>query len=101
MGGSHSKRRGSRSSRQRSSSSSRSNPMFPQYQSPYLPQPQDHGVMGYNYETPPPPQSYGGSVAHHAHQRSKSSDKKFTRIGDNYTSLEQVIFQVLFLTLKL
>ncbi|XP_058787438.1 E3 ubiquitin-protein ligase RGLG2-like [Vicia villosa] len=89
MGGSHSKRRGSRSSRQRSSSSSRSNPMFPQYQSPYLPQPQDHGTMGYNYGVQPPPQSYGGSVAH-APQQSKSSDKKFTRIGDNYSSLEQV-----------
>ncbi|CAI8597585.1 unnamed protein product [Vicia faba] len=90
MGGSHSKRRASRSSRQRSSSSSRSNPMFPQYQSPYLPQPpQDHGTMGYNYGVQPPPQSYGGTVAH-APQQSKSSDKKFTTIGDNYSSLEQV-----------
>lgn len=82
MGGSHSKRRGSR----QRSSSSRSNPLFPQYQSPYLPQQtQDHG---YNYGVPPPAQSYGG--VGHASQQSKKSDKKFTKIGDDYNSLEQV-----------
>jgi len=82
MGGSHSKRR---ASRQRSSSS-RSNPFIPQYQSPYLPQEtQDHG---YNYGVPPPTQSYGG--VGHASQQSKKSDKKFTKIGDDYNSLDQV-----------
>jgi len=82
MGGSHSKRRGSR----QRSSSSRSNPLFPQYQSPYLPQQtQDHG---YNYGVPPPAQSYGG--VGHVSQQSKKSDKKFTKIGDDYNSLEQV-----------
>ncbi|KAK2388936.1 E3 ubiquitin-protein ligase RGLG2 [Trifolium repens] len=85
MGGSHSKRRSSR----HCSSSSRSNPLFPQYQSPYLPQTQDHGAMGYNYGAPPPPQSYGGGGGH-ASQQSKRSDKKYTRIDDNYNSLEQV-----------
>ncbi|CAJ2644513.1 E3 ubiquitin-protein ligase rglg2-like protein [Trifolium pratense] len=85
MGGSHSKRRSSR----QLSSSSRSNPLFPQYQSPYLPQTQDHGAMGYNYGAPPPPQNYG-SGGSHASQQSKRSDKKYTRIDDNYNSLEQV-----------
>jgi E3 ubiquitin-protein ligase RGLG len=64
--------------------------LFPQYQSPYLPQTQDHGAMGYNYGAPPPPQSYGGDGG----QQSKRSDKKYTRIDDNYNSLEQVIFRV-------
>lgn len=86
MGGSISKRR---SSRQRSSSS-RSRPLYPQYQSPYLPQQtQDHGAMHGNQF---PPQSYGG--VNHAPQQTKGSDKKFTRIGDNFNSLEQVTFQL-------
>lgn len=80
MGGSISKRR---SSRQRSSSS-----FIPRYQSPYLPQTpsQDQGSAGhYGY----PSQRYGGG---RAPEQGKSSDRKFSRIGDNYKSLEQVIF---------
>ncbi|XP_020213523.1 E3 ubiquitin-protein ligase RGLG2 [Cajanus cajan] len=79
MGGSISKRR--RSFRQRSSSS-----FFPQYQSPYLPQTQiqDHGSAGhYGYSSP----SHSGG---RAPEQGKRSDTKFSRIGDNYKSLDQV-----------
>ncbi|TKY73571.1 E3 ubiquitin-protein ligase RGLG2 [Spatholobus suberectus] len=77
MGGSISKWK---SSRQRSSSS-----FFPQYQSPYLPQQsQDHGSVGhYGYSS----QSYGGD---RAPEQGRSSDRKYSRIGDNYKSLDQV-----------
>ncbi|KAL2346972.1 hypothetical protein Fmac_000972 [Flemingia macrophylla] len=79
MGGSISKRR--RSIRHRSSSS-----FFPQYQSPYLPQTQSqhHGSAGhYGYSS----QNYSGG---RAPEQGKSSDGKFSRIGDNYKSLDQV-----------
>lgn len=87
MGGSISKRG---SSRQRSSSrSTTSSPWYPQYQSPYLPQSQDHHEhVGYNGH---PSQSYGGGHAHAPEQRN-GSDRKYSRIGDHYNSLDQVTF---------
>ncbi|XP_027901697.1 E3 ubiquitin-protein ligase RGLG2-like [Vigna unguiculata] len=76
MGGSISKRR---SSRRRSSSN-----FFPRYQSPYLPQSQDQGsVRHYGYSSP----SSGGGPAP---EQGKRSDGKYSRIGDNYKSLDQV-----------
>ncbi|BAT79445.1 E3 ubiquitin-protein ligase RGLG2-like [Vigna umbellata] len=76
MGGSVSKRR---SSRRRSSSN-----FFPRYQSPYLPQSQDQGpVRHYGYSS----QSNGGGPAP---EQGKRSDGKYSRIGDNYKSLDQV-----------
>jgi len=77
MGGSISKRR---SSRRRSSST-----FFPRYQSPYLPQSQDQGPVGhYGYSS----QSNGGGGR--APEQGKRSDGKYSRIGDNYKSLDQV-----------
>ncbi|WVZ21577.1 hypothetical protein V8G54_008899 [Vigna mungo] len=75
MGGSVSKRR---SSRRRSSSN-----FFPRYQSPYLPQNQDQGsVRHYGYSS----QSNGGGPVP---EQGKRSDGKYSRIGDNYKSLDQ------------
>ncbi|XP_061362149.1 E3 ubiquitin-protein ligase RGLG2-like [Gastrolobium bilobum] len=82
MGGTNSKR-GSSSQRSSSRSSSRSW-SDPQYQSPYLPQSQAHGPLGY-YGHPSP--SYGGV---RAPEQKKRPDRKFSRIDDNYKSLDQV-----------
>ncbi|KAE9604298.1 putative transcription factor C2H2 family [Lupinus albus] len=82
MGGSISKRRRSR----QSSSSRGSNSWYPQYQSPYLPHSQDNVPQGY-YGNPPPTQSYGGG---HAPEQRKRLDRKYSKIDDDYNSLEQV-----------
>lgn len=88
MGGSSSKRV---NSRQRSSSRSGSTPWYPQYQSPYLPQNQDHGAPQGHEGHHHPSQSYGSAGGYAPEQR-KRSDKKYTRIDDNYKSLDQVAF---------
>lgn len=78
MGGSISKRR---RSRQRSASN-----FLPRYQQPHFPQSQDNGSVGhYGYS----PQSYGGG---RAPEQGKSLDRKYSRIGDDYKSLDQVTF---------
>ncbi|KAK7281975.1 hypothetical protein RIF29_10399 [Crotalaria pallida] len=82
MGGSVSKRRSSRPSS--SSTSSSSSSWYPQYQSPYLPQSQDNVPQGYYGN---PSQSYGGG--HTPEQRTRQV-RKYSRIDDNYNSLEQV-----------
>ncbi|KAH1255012.1 E3 ubiquitin-protein ligase RGLG2 [Glycine max] len=75
MGGSISKRR---RSKQHSSN------FFPRYQQPHFPQSQDNGSVGhYGYS----PQSYGGG---RAPEQGKSLDRKYSRIGDDYKSLDQV-----------
>lgn len=89
MGGSISKRG---RSRQRSTSRSSSSNWYPQYQSPYLPQNQDQGPQGYNGH---PSQTYaggGGGGGHSPEQQRKRQDMKYTRIGDDYNSLDQVTF---------
>lgn len=83
MGGSISKRR---SSRQSSSSRFSSSSWYPQYQSPYLPQGQDHVPQGYHGNSS---QSYGGGGGG-APEQGKRSERKYSRIDDNYNSLEQV-----------
>ena len=77
MGGSISKRR---RSKQHSSN------FFPRYQQPHFPQSQDNGSVGhYGYS----PQSYCGG---RAPEQGKSLDRKYSRIGDDYKSLDQVTF---------
>lgn len=85
MGGSISKRGSSR----RSSSGSSSGSWYPQYQAPSFTQSQYHEPQGYHGNTS---QSYGGG---HATERKKRLDSKYSRIDDNYSSLEQVKFSLL------
>ncbi|KAK7302164.1 hypothetical protein RJT34_13045 [Clitoria ternatea] len=79
MGGSVSKRW---RSRQRSSSR-----FFPQYQQPCYSQSQDLGSVGHYGN---PSQSYGSGGGGRAPEQGKRLERKFSRIGDNYNSLEQV-----------
>ncbi|XP_019415571.1 PREDICTED: E3 ubiquitin-protein ligase RGLG2-like [Lupinus angustifolius] len=82
MGGSISKRRRSR----QSSSSRGSHSWYPQYQSPYLPQTQGNVPQAY-FGNQPQTQSYGGG---HVPEQRKRLDRKFSKIDDDYNSLEQV-----------
>lgn len=82
MGGSISKRRsGSQRSYSRSSSHSWS---YPPPQSPYVQQSQDCGPCEY-FGTPS--QTYGGGCAPESRKR---LEEKYSKIDDNYISLDQV-----------
>lgn len=86
MGGSVSRRA---SSRQPYSSHSWSHHSYPQ--APYA-QPSQEYVTHQHY--PPPPQSYGGR----APDSRRRLERKYSKIEDNYNSLEQVRYSFLFLS---
>ncbi|MED6136555.1 E3 ubiquitin-protein ligase rglg2 [Stylosanthes scabra] len=87
MGGSISKRGSSR----RSTSRSNSNPWYPQYQTPSYAQSQYNEPQGYHQYHGNSSQSYGGSGGSgRAAEQKKRLDRKYSRIDDNYHSLEQV-----------
>ncbi|KAF7806013.1 E3 ubiquitin-protein ligase RGLG2-like [Senna tora] len=84
MGGSVSKRR---SGRHRSSSRSASRSWnYPQPQAPYVQQNQYHVPQPQEYFSPSS-QNYGGG---HAPEPKKRLERKYSRIEDNYISLDQV-----------
>ncbi|MED6206360.1 E3 ubiquitin-protein ligase rglg2 [Stylosanthes scabra] len=90
MGGSISKRGSSR----RSTSRSNSNPWYPQYQTPSYAQSQYNEPQGFHQYHGNSSQSYGGggggSGGGRAAEQKKRLDRKYSRIDDNYHSLEQV-----------
>lgn len=66
-----------------SSSQSWSNQSYPY---PAYPQPGQDYVPHPKYEPPPPPSSYVGNTSH----SKRKLERKFSKINDDYTSLEQV-----------
>ncbi|XP_030518656.2 E3 ubiquitin-protein ligase RGLG2-like [Rhodamnia argentea] len=66
-----------------SSSRSWSNQSYPY---PAYPQPGQDYAPYPKYEPPPPPSSYGGNASH----SKRKLERKFSKINDDYTSLEQV-----------
>lgn len=89
MGGITSKRSSSRQSSfgSRQSSWNQQNYEEAPYAQPYAPPSQERG---YQQHYAPPPQSHGGSAW--ASESKKKLERKYSKIDDNYNSLEQVTY---------